>query len=177
MVSSLSNQLAPTAGRPVSSRRVRSNANSFSTQFSAPVKKLPDTAGAGLTDRLATASRAGRASSPKAAIAKTPPVSRQNSVATTGKLAEAGPVNSGGFTDTQSAVAVLSQALKAAGIDPGSLGLNGHDDPVSFPGTNGWVNHEITLQAGSRTENFSADLVAKNPEVAVIEIQRLLAMG
>ncbi len=190
MITSLSSQIAPAASHAVASRRIRQDANSFSTQLSAGFRAQATAGTNSRAGRLAAAVQATRASAVKTAVDKTSPVSRQDSVTAAKATAVSStpisstPVSStpipstpSTFTDTQSAMQALSRALQAAGIDPTSLGLNGHDDTVSFPGSNGWVNHEITLQAGSHTENFSADLVARNPEVAVTEIQRLLAMG
>ncbi len=79
--------------------------------------------------------------------------------------------------DNNTPLQVLAQALQAAGIDPGSLGMVAHDDTVGYPGGGAWVNHLITLQAGSHVENFSADLMMKSPNVTVNEIKRLIAMG
>ena len=70
----------------------------------------------------------------------------------------------------------LVAALRAAGIDPNSLNMVAHDDPVYFPGTS-WTNTEITLTANGHTENFGANLIVLNPNVAVTEIKHLLALG
>jgi len=72
----------------------------------------------------------------------------------------------------------LVEALRAAGIEPASLNMFAHDTVANYPGASGsYVNRVITVQAGSRVENFMADLTATNPEVAALEIKNLLAMG
>jgi hypothetical protein len=71
----------------------------------------------------------------------------------------------------------LKAALSNAGIDPESLDITAHDDPVLFPG-GGWTNRLLTVTTvGGATETFMADLVAKTPHVAAVEIQSLLARG
>lgn len=77
---------------------------------------------------------------------------------------------------TLDAANALSAALRAAGIDPGTLGIVAHDDQVTYPGGS-YVNHLLTLKAGSHVENFMADLTLTNPNVAVTEIKHLLSMG
>jgi hypothetical protein len=70
----------------------------------------------------------------------------------------------------------LSAALSAAGIDPGTLGLKGHDDIVDFPG-GGYMLHTIDVTAGGRTEHLLANLVALAPRVAVTEIKHMLGVA
>lgn len=70
----------------------------------------------------------------------------------------------------------LTQALQAAGINPNSLNMIAHDDVATYP-TGAYQNRTITVLANGHVENFSADLTAINPNVAVVEIKRLLSMA
>ena len=71
----------------------------------------------------------------------------------------------------------LKDALVSAGINPDSLDMVSHDVDVWYP-SGGWTNHLITVTtATGQSENFTAELVAKRPDVTAVEIQNLLAMG
>ncbi len=50
-----------------------------------------------------------------------------------------------------------------------------HDDAVGYPGGAGWVNHLITVTAGGRSENIDIGLMDINPDVAAMDIKRMLA--
>jgi hypothetical protein len=77
----------------------------------------------------------------------------------------------------QNAIAQLTKALQAAGIDTSKLNISAHDDIATFPGTSGWTNRQITVSTGAHTENYSADLMAQFPNVTVTEIRNLIKMG
>jgi len=153
---------------------VRSASNSFKSQF----------------DGLAT-SRVGISKSRTDAIAaparnaNSVTVPRQNTVTTSGSIAvptvatstgarTASAVN--GRVDTQSALQLLMGKLREAGVDPGALGLYGHDDQVWYPG-GGYTNNEITATIGSQTINFDAYITSMSPSCVVEEIKNAMKAG
>ncbi len=74
-----------------------------------------------------------------------------------------------------SPVDTLTAALQRAGINTASLTMVAHDDAVGYPGGAGWVNHLITVTAGGRSENIDIGLMDINPDVAAMDIKRMLA--
>ena len=67
---------------------------------------------------------------------------------------------------------VLGDALRAVGIDPGSLHLSESTDIVSYPGGS-YTNHLITANFGKDSqERYSVDLMLRNPRLTVLEIAR-----
>ena len=80
-----------------------------------------------------------------------------------------------GFTDTATALSQLTEALKEAGIDPGTLGLYGHDEMQYFPAGD-YKLHLIDVTVGGRTEHLLANLVSLAPKVAVTEIKNMLGL-
>lgn len=112
---------------------------------------------------------------PSLTPAATPSPASQNSV-TAPPVTPFAPPQGPSSPATDAALKMLASALEAAGVSASPLNMVAHDDVVGYPGGN-YTNHLITLQAGSHTENFMADLVAMNPSVAVTEIKHLLAMG
>jgi hypothetical protein len=68
----------------------------------------------------------------------------------------------------------LRDALSAAGLNTAALNFEYVDQTVGYPGGS-YQNRLITVTLpGGVTENFGADLVLKNPNVTVVEIQNLL---
>jgi hypothetical protein len=74
-----------------------------------------------------------------------------------------------------SPVDTLAAALERAGINTASLTMVAHDDVVGYPGGAGWVNHLITVTAGARSENIDIGLMNINPDVAAMDIKRMLS--
>jgi hypothetical protein len=88
--------------------------------------------------------------------------------AATAKSADSDPTPSANPVDT------LTAALQRAGINTNSLSIVAHDDTVSYPNSSGWVNHLITVTAGGRSENIDISLMNINPDVAAMDIKRML---
>ena len=71
-------------------------------------------------------------------------------------------------------VTALSNKLKAAGVDPDSLGIQYVEEGVFYPG-GFYTNKLISANIGGQTESFDAALVLRNPEVTTTEILRFLS--
>ena len=74
---------------------------------------------------------------------------------------------------SQDAISLLSANLRQRGFDPASFGFTYSEQPVSYPGGS-YTNHLITAHINGQTENYDANLVMKNPEVAAVEMLRLM---
>lgn len=90
---------------------------------------------------------------------------------------------SGAVSGTQTAVtsadpvSMLSNALKALGIDPSQVQMSAHNDTVYYPGDgSSWVNHNLTVTANGHTETFDVNLMKLNPNVAAVEAQEDLGL-
>ena len=87
-----------------------------------------------------------------------------------------GTTTSGGSSHPavdQSALDILSAALRAAGIDPAGLNLVQHSDVVGYPGGS-YTDNEITMTTAQGVHSFNVELVLQNPNVAVTEIGHFL---
>ena len=73
-------------------------------------------------------------------------------------------------------VEVLKQALADAGVPAGGLQFSYSDDTVAYPGGS-YQNRQVTVQAGGRKEQYSADLMLQNPWITAVEVQRLIRGG
>lgn len=71
------------------------------------------------------------------------------------------------------AISLLSADLLKRGIDPASLGFTYSEQTVGYPGGS-YVNRLITARVNGQTENYNAELVLKNPQIATTEILRLM---
>lgn len=70
-------------------------------------------------------------------------------------------------------IAVLRGALEQAGVNTAGYRFSYSADTVTYPGGS-YPNRQVTVQTASgRTESYSADLMLRNPQVTVVEIQRL----
>lgn len=69
----------------------------------------------------------------------------------------------------------LKDALAAAGINAEGLGLAAHEDVVTYPGGS-YINRYISVQGNDHIEGLMTDLVAIDPKVAVLDIQRMMGM-
>jgi hypothetical protein len=78
------------------------------------------------------------------------------------------------LTPPANPVDTLTAALQRAGINTNSLSIVPHDDNVTYPNSSGWVNHLITVTAGGRSENIDIGLMNINPDVAAMDIKRML---
>ncbi len=71
-------------------------------------------------------------------------------------------------------MAALKAALIANGMDISGMQFSEHRDLVTYPGGS-YINDLISLQTGTKSHEYMANLVALNPQVTVNEIQQLLA--
>ena len=71
------------------------------------------------------------------------------------------------------AIALVSANLRKRGFDPANFGFTYSEEPVSYPGGS-YLNRQISAQVNGHTEHYDAGLVMKNPEVAAVEILRLM---
>ncbi len=71
------------------------------------------------------------------------------------------------------AIALVSANLRKRGFDPANFSFTYSDEPVSFPGGS-YANRQITARVNGHTEQYDAGLVMKNPEIAAVEILRLI---
>ena len=71
------------------------------------------------------------------------------------------------------AIAMLSANLRQRGFDPANFSFSYSEQPVYYPGGS-YMNRQITAQVNGQIENYDAGLVMKNPEVAAVEMLRLL---
>ncbi len=67
----------------------------------------------------------------------------------------------------------LKDALTAAGVSFDGLGLAAHQDVVTYPGGS-YVNRYISVNTNGHEEGLMTDLVAMNPNVAVVDIKNML---
>ena len=105
-----------------------------------------------------------RTSAPQAPAAA-PAVQQPPSM--TAARAESGPTE-------HAAVIALRDALSAAGLNTAGVNFEYVDQTVGYPGGS-YQNRLITVTLPSGVkENFGADLVMRNPQVTVVEIQNLL---
>ena len=74
------------------------------------------------------------------------------------------------------AIALVSANLRKRGFDPASFGFTYSEEPVSYPGGS-YLNRQITARVNGHTEQYDAGLVMKNPEVAAVEILRLMGQS
>jgi len=84
------------------------------------------------------------------------------------KNADSDPPPSANPVDT------ITAALQRAGVNTNSLAIVPHDDNISYPNSAGWVNHQITVTGGGRSENIDVALMNINPDVAAMDIKRML---
>lgn len=71
------------------------------------------------------------------------------------------------------AIALVSANLRKRGFDPASFGFSFSEEPVAYPGGS-YVNRQITAHVNGHIEQYDAGLVMRNPEVAAVEILRLM---
>jgi len=109
----------------------------------------------------------GRESQPagSAAVVRQDSVTGQNSAAASLSQAPSAP---------QQAVAALEAAMRKRGLAPEAMRLTYSEQSVSYPG-GAYMNRLITADfGGGRTEQYMADLVLRNPDVAAVEMARML---
>ena len=71
------------------------------------------------------------------------------------------------------AISLLSADLLKRGLDPASFQFSYSEQTVGYPGGS-YVNKLISAKVNGQTENYDAGLVLKNPQIASVEILRLL---
>lgn len=116
---------------------------------------------------------ANAASKPTGASAAATPAA-SSKTATDGAAAASGPVYANRAEEDAAVVKSLQDALSAAGINTSGLGLAAHEDVVSYPGGS-YINRYISVNG--RGEGLMTDLVAINPQVAVLDVKRMLGMA
>jgi hypothetical protein len=75
--------------------------------------------------------------------------------------------------DDDAIVQSLKDALTAAGVNFQGLGLAAHQDVVTYPGGT-YTNRYISVSTNGHEEGLMTDLVAMNPNVAVLDIKHML---
>ena len=69
-------------------------------------------------------------------------------------------------------VIALTQALQAAGVNTSQMKMTVHDDMVNYLGGY-YRDRQLVVELPSgKTGSYSADLVARNPQIAIIDMQR-----
>lgn len=72
-------------------------------------------------------------------------------------------------------VAVLKNALRAAGMNPDGFNLTESREIVGYPGGS-YVNHLITAEfGGGLRECYGVELMLRNPQLTVLEMRRALS--
>ena len=69
----------------------------------------------------------------------------------------------------------LLDAMAALGMNPAGLNINYTEEIVGYPG-GAYMNKQISVTNGGKTERFSAELTEKNPLVTAYEMQRYLGV-
>lgn len=71
----------------------------------------------------------------------------------------------------------LKAALTAAGVSFEGLGLAAHEEVVAYPGGS-YIHRYISVRNNltGHVDGLMTDLVAMNPKIAVVDIQRMLGM-
>jgi hypothetical protein len=106
-------------------------------------------------------------SQPSAAAA-TPPPAQPAAAAPAQAQTEAAPQV---FSPT-AAVTSLQRAMLSSGLNPRAFNLSYSEEVVGYPGGS-YVNRLITVESASgRKEQLMAELVFRNPQVAVMDIRR-----
>jgi len=65
----------------------------------------------------------------------------------------------------------LLETLSALGMSTSGLNISYSEEAVGYPGGS-YLNKQISVTSGGKTEQFSADLTEKNPLVTAYEMQR-----
>jgi hypothetical protein len=65
----------------------------------------------------------------------------------------------------------LLETLSALGMSTSGLNISYNEEAVGYPGGS-YMNRQISVTSGGKTEQFSAELTEKNPLVTAYEMQR-----
>jgi len=65
----------------------------------------------------------------------------------------------------------LFDTLTALGMSTAGLNISYSEEAVGYPGGS-YMNRQIRVTSGGKTEQFSADLTERNPLVTAYEMQR-----
>lgn len=65
----------------------------------------------------------------------------------------------------------LNDALHSLGISTAGLDIRYEEEHVGYPGGS-YINRNIVVSGGGKTERFSADLTERNPLVTAAELQK-----
>jgi hypothetical protein len=65
----------------------------------------------------------------------------------------------------------LNDALHSLGISTAGLDIRYEEEHVGYPGGS-YINRNIVVSSGGKTERFSADLTERNPLVTAAELQK-----
>jgi hypothetical protein len=69
----------------------------------------------------------------------------------------------------------LLDAMSALGMSRSGLSISYSEEAVGYPGGS-YMNRQIKVTSGGRTEQFSAELTERNPMVTAYEMQRYLGI-
>lgn len=70
----------------------------------------------------------------------------------------------------------LLDALAALGMSTAGLNISYSEEAVGYPGGS-YMNRQIKVTSGGKTEQFSAELTERNPLVTAYEMQRYLGVA
>ena len=70
----------------------------------------------------------------------------------------------------------LLDALASLGMSTAGLNISYSEDAVGYPGGS-YMNRQIKVTSGGKTEQFSAELTERNPLVTAYEMQRYLGVA
>jgi hypothetical protein len=70
----------------------------------------------------------------------------------------------------------LLDTLSALGMSTSGLNISYSEEAVGYPGGS-YMNRQISVTSGGKTEQFSADLTERNPLVTAYEMQRYFGVA
>ena len=70
----------------------------------------------------------------------------------------------------------LLDALAALGMSTAGLNISYSEEAVGYPGGS-YMNRQINVTSGGKTEQFSAELTERNPLITAHEMQRYLGVA
>jgi hypothetical protein len=70
----------------------------------------------------------------------------------------------------------LLDTLSALGMSTAGLNISYNEEAVGYPGGS-YMNRQISITSGDKTEQFSAELTEKNPLVTAYEMQRYFGVA
>lgn len=182
---SLTSLLSANAGGSVNRSKL-SAVSGFESQLAGAIRSALESAG--LNPELVHVSGAAEASqnSDSAATSRQflvtidTTLAGQSSAAATTPTVNATAEPAAAAASPKDAKSLLGEAMQRAGLDPTQYAMSLWSETVYYPGgqflqAGSYVNNFITVDLGAKGKaNFSSDLMVRNPEVTVSEIQQLL---